>query len=202
MSSKARTANARKIVGSLGVIGAAAAVAGLGTFGTFTDSTTPISAQVQSGPVSINLTQPSAVSLNVTGFVPGDSMSRTMTLTNDGTSALSSVNLAVAATASSVLDTDTTNGLQLSLKSCSVAWTQGGTETAPTYTCSGTVRDLGTGPAVSNRAIENAASLTPGGTDHLVVTIALPSGAGNEFQGQSSTLSLTFSGTQRAGTTR
>ena len=202
MSSKARTGNARKIVGSLGVIGAAAAVAGLGTFGTFTDSTTPISAQVQSGTVSINLTQPSAVSLTVSNFVPGDSMSRAFNLANDGDTALSSVNLAVAATASSILNTDTLNGLQLSLKSCSVAWTQGGTETAPTYTCSGTERSLGTGPAVSNFPLTNAASLTPGGTDHLVTTITLPSGAGNEFQGQSSTLSLTFSGTQRAGTNR
>ncbi|HEX2074363.1 MAG TPA: TasA family protein [Geodermatophilus sp.] len=202
MSSKARTANARKIVGSLGVIGAAAAVAGLGTFGTFTDSTTPISAQVQSGTVSINLTQPSAVSLNVSGFVPGDTMSRAMTLTNDGTSALSSVNLAVAATASSILNTDTLNGLQLALKSCSVAWTQGGTETAPTYTCSGTERLVNSGAAVGNFPLTNATSVTPGGTDHLVVTVTLPSGAGNEFQGQSSTLSLTFSGTQRAGTNR
>ncbi|MGY1623126.1 TasA family protein [Geodermatophilus sp. SYSU D00965] len=203
MSSKARTTTARKVVGSLGVIGAAAAVAGLGTFGTFTDSTTPISTQVTTGTVDVNLAQPAAaIPATTANFVPGDTMSRAVTLSNDGTAPLSSVTLGVTSSTSTVLTTDIVNGLQLELKSCSVAWTQGGTADAPTYTCSGTQRSLGTGPAVSNRTLDTPASLTPGKVDNLVFTVSLPTTADNAFAAKSSTLSLTFTGVQRGGTAR
>jgi hypothetical protein len=43
-------------------------------------------------------------------------------------------------------------------------------------------------------------TLTAGSTDHLRVTITLPGTAGNTLQNQSSTISYTFSGSQRAGT--
>ncbi|NEK59162.1 hypothetical protein GCU56_22885 [Geodermatophilus sabuli] len=200
----ARTTTARKIVGSLGVIGTAAAVAGLGTFGTFTDSTTPISAEVKAGSVDIDLAQ-GAVTIPATtaDFVPGDSLSRTVTLSNKGTSALSMVSLGVTAPVSSVLNTDITNGLQLTLKSCTVAWTQGGTATAPTYTCvGGTEKTFGAGPVVGTFGMAAANSLNPAGVDHLVFTVTLPTTADNTFQGKTSKLELTFSGTQRAGTAR
>ncbi|MGY1706148.1 TasA family protein [Geodermatophilus sp. SYSU D00697] len=203
MSSKARTTTARKVVGSLGVIGAAAAVAGLGTFGTFTDSTTPVSTQVTSGTVDIDLAQPAAaIPAATTGFLPGDSMSRTVTLSNTGTAPLSSVTLGVTSSTDTVLTKDTVRGLQLSLKSCSVAWTQGGAASAPTYTCSGTERSLGSGPVVNNRTLDNPASLNPGGVDHLVFTISLPDAADNAFAGKDTTLGLTFTGVQRTGTAR
>ncbi|MGY1688555.1 TasA family protein [Geodermatophilus sp. SYSU D01105] len=203
MSSKARTTTARKVVGSLGVIGAAAAVAGLGTFGTFTDSTTPVTTQVASGTVDIDLAQPAAaIPAATTGFLPGDSMSRTVTLSNTGTAPLSSVTLGVTSSTDTVLTKDTVRGLQLSLKSCSVAWTQGGAAGAPTYTCSGTERSLGSGPVVNNRTLDNPASLTPGGVDHLVFTISLPDAADNAFAGKDTTLGLTFTGVQRSGTAR
>jgi hypothetical protein len=199
----ATSSTARKVVGSLGVLGTAAAVAGLGTFGNFTDSTTPVTTTIQSGTLSINLTQQGyAVPVSTTGFLPGDSMTRAVNLVNDGNSALGSVTLSSAATASSVLTTDTVNGLQLTVKKCSVAWTQGGTASAPTYTCSGTETLIGTAPAVTTMAINGAASLTAGGTDYLTFAISLPTSADNTFQGKSASLSLTFTGTQRTGTAR
>ncbi|MGY1740633.1 MULTISPECIES: TasA family protein [unclassified Blastococcus] len=198
-----KPATTRKVLGSLGVLGAAAAVAGLGTFGTFTDSTTPISTEVASGTVNIDLaTAGAAIPATTAGFLPGDSMTRAVTLTNSGTSPLSSVTLATTATVSSVLDTNTTNGLKLTVKSCDVPWTQGGSATAPTYTCGGTVTDLGTTPVVSNRTLAGLKSLNPGGTDHLTFSISLPAGADNTFQDKSSTLSLVFTGTQRAAAAR
>ncbi|MGY1641385.1 TasA family protein [Geodermatophilus sp. SYSU D00703] len=204
MSTRNNRNTTRKVVGSLGVIGAAAAVAGLGTFGTFTDSTTPVTTQVTSGTVDINLAQgPIAVPAGVANFVPGDSLSRAVTLSNNGNSALSSVTLDVTSSTSTVLTTDATKGLQLSLKSCSVAWTQGGTTDAPTYACSGTQRDLITaGQAVGTDELVTPNSLNPGGTDNLVFTISLPTTADNAFQGKSSALTLTFTGVQRNGTAR
>ncbi len=200
-----RTRTARKVVGSLGVIGAAAAVAGLGTYGAFTDSTTPVATSVDSGTVSVNLNQPAAgIPVSVSDFLPGDSMTRAVDLVNDGTSALSSIILASTATTSSVLDTDPLNGLQLTLQSCPVAWTEGGTADAPTYTCSSTAgaTTLGSGPVATNMSLSSSPALTAGGTQHLVFAIALPTSADNTFQGKSSTLSLVFSGMQRAGTAR
>src|SRR5688500_11918467 len=118
----------RKVVGSLAILGTAAAVAGLGTYGNFTDSTTPMNTTVDTGTLSINLAQPGgavAIPVSTAGFLPGDSMSRAVNLINDGGAALGSVHVSSALTsAANVLTTDTFNGLQLSVKACSVAWTQ------------------------------------------------------------------------------
>jgi hypothetical protein len=207
MTSKPRTiansSTARKVVGSLGVLGTAAAVAGMGTFGGFTDSTTPVATTIESGTLSINVAQQGySVPVTTAGFLPGDSLTRAVNLVNDGNSALGSVTLSSTATVSSVLTTDTTNGLQLTVKKCSVAWTQGGTAQAPTYTCSGTESLVGSGPVVSTMNLAGAAALNAGGTDHLTFSISLPTTADNTFQGKSASLSLTFTGTQRTGTAR
>jgi hypothetical protein len=202
MSTKTRRCNTRKVVGSLAIAGTAAAVAGLGTFGTFTDSTTPVATTVQTGTLDINLAQPSgayAIPVTTTNFVPGDSITRSVNLSNDGSTALSSVTMTAIATGTpSVLTTDSTNGLQLSLKACSVAWTQGGTASAPSYTCSGTTSTMYSGPAAASLQLSNPASLNPGGVDNLVFSVSLPSSADNTFQNKSASLSITFTGTQRA----
>ena len=200
---RTKSSTARKVVGSLGVLGAAAAVAGMGTFGNFTDSTTPVATTIQSGTLSIDVSQAGyAVPVTTTGFLPGDSMTRAINLVNDGNSPLGSVTLASAATAPSVLTSDTANGLQLTVKKCSVAWTQGGTAQAPTYACSGTETVVGIGPVVNVMTINGAASLNSGGTDYLTFSIALPASADNTFQGKSASLSLTFTGIQRTGLAR
>ena len=202
MGKQTKISTTTKVVGSLAIAGTAAAVAGLGTFGTFTDSTAPLNTTVATGTVDINLAVPSggvAIPVTTTGFVPGDSLSRAVDLSNNGTSALSGITLQSSATAGSILTTDATNGLQLAVKSCSVAWTQGGTPSAPTYTCSGTQNALATGPAVSTSTLNGLASMNAGGVDHLVFTVSLPASADNTFQGKSASLSLTFTGTQRTG---
>ena len=199
----AASSTARKVVGSLGVIGAAAAVAGMGTFGTFTDSSTPVATTIQSGTLSIDVTQQGfTVPVTTSNFVPGDSLTRAVNLVNDGSAALGSVILGSTVAAPSILTTDATNGLQLAVKACSVAWTQGGTAQAPTYTCSGTERLLGSGPAVGNYSLSNPASLTAGATDYLTFAVSLPTSADNTFQGKSAALTLTFTGVQATGSAR
>jgi hypothetical protein len=198
-------ATTRKVVGSLAIAGAAAAVAGLGTFGTFTSSTTPVATQVSTGNVAINLAQPSGsytIPATTTGFVPGDSLTRAVTLNNTGTAAMSSITFATTATASNLLTTDVVNGLQLAVRSCSVPYTQGGTAAAPTYTCGGTESVLTSGSAVTSVQLPGLASLNPGGSDNLVFSISLPTSANNSFQGLSNTLNLTFTGVQRTGSAR
>ena len=79
-------------------------------------------------------------------------------------------------------------------------WTK---PTATTYACAGTTKTmLNSVPAIGMSTLPTPASLASRGVDHLVVTLALPSTAGNEFQGLSSSLALTFGGTQANGTAR
>ena len=199
MKRSARRVSLAKIMGSVGVVGAAAAVAGMGTFGAFTDTTTPAPVSIQSGVVSIALSAAdgtATVPLAFTGVVPGASASQALDLVNDGDSALSEVRLATVATQSSVMDTDTVNGLQMTVQSCSVAWTED-------LACTGDVRTLlAAGPVIRDAQLANPASVTAGVTDHLVVTLSLPASAGDTFKDKSSGLALTFTATQRAGATR
>jgi hypothetical protein len=187
-----------RIAGSIAVAAAAAAVAGLGTFGSFTSSTSPTPVAVQDGTVSIDLTAADgSASVPLTFSVsPGGSAVRTVNVVNDGSSALSAISLATVATTSSILDTDPTNGLQMTVQSCSVAW-------AADNTCSGEQRTvLASGPAVRTATLANPFGLAAGATDHLSVAMALPTSAGDAFKSQSSALSLTFTATQRDGAHR
>jgi hypothetical protein len=208
MTAATRSRTARKVLGSLAVIGAAAAVAGMGTFGTFTDSTAPLGASVSTGTLDINLAAGDAggqLAVSATGFVPGDSIARAVTLTNDGSSALGSITLSSTASASNLLTSDTANGLQLAVDSCSVPWTKGTNATGGTvYSCTGAKKSvLASSPAVqAATALTGLNTMAAKTTDHLVVTVALPATAGNTFQGLSTTLSVLFTGTQQAGTNR
>ena len=197
-----RRRSAVKIVGAISAVGAAVAVAGLGTFGNFTDSTSPVGTRVDSGVLSIDVSQPGGASVPFSGgmMLAGDSRSAVIDLVNDGTTPLSTVTLRSWATSSSVLDQDTVNGLQLSVETCSVAWTSG----AGAPTCSGTSRLYFTQPiVVNNVALTASAALAAGATDHLKLTATLPSSAsGDAFEGATSNLNFQFTGTQKAGGAR
>jgi predicted ribosomally synthesized peptide with SipW-like signal peptide len=195
----------RKLLASIAVLGAAASIAGLGTFATFTSSTSA-SHTVSSGTVTIALGATGAstnrLTVGATAIAPGDTLQRSVDLINQGSLDLASVSLTTTPTTSSLLDTDTTNGLQMVIDKCSVAWTESGPPY--TYTCSGTTSSvLASLPVIGSAlALSNLSSLTSGATDHLRVTLTLPSGAGNSLQNQSSTISYAFTGTHRAATNK
>jgi len=193
----------RKLLASLAVLGAAASIAGLGTFATFTSSTST-SHTVSSGTVTIALgaTGASTNRLNIgaSAIAPGDTIQRSVDLIDSGSLDLASITLTTTATASSLLDTDATNGLQMVIDKCSQAWTEAGPPY--TYTCGGSTSSVLSSRAVIQTGVtlSNLSSLTAGNTDHLRVTLTFPSGAGTSFQNKSSTIQYTFTGTQRAAT--
>src|SRR5205085_159930 len=120
----------RKVLLSLGALGAAGAIAGLGTFATFT-STTSASQTTTAGKVSIALGAvgpANRLTVNATNVVPGDTINRAVDLVNSSTDGLKSVSLTTTATASSILDTDTSTGLKMYIQSCSLSggWTEAG----------------------------------------------------------------------------
>jgi spore coat-associated protein N len=194
-----------KVLASTVLLGAAASVAGLGTFGTFT-STTAASATVASGTVRIAFgpggsTNP--LSVPVTGMVAGDTISQPVVLANTGDQDLSSVTLTTAATTSSRLDTDQVNGIQLQIQSCPVAWTQVGSAPRISYTCTSPTTVLASRPAIAAAVpVSPLTSLAAGKADNLLVKVTLPDTANNDFQGLSSVVGFSFTGTPRAAVAR
>jgi hypothetical protein len=146
------------------------------------------------------------LTVNATAVAPGDTIQRSFDLTNSGSLDLAAApTLTTTASPSSLLDTDATNGLQMTIDKCSVAWTEAGTSPAFTYTCSGTTTSVLASRAVIGSAItlSNLSTLvTAGTTERLRLTLTLPSTAGNTFQGLSSTLTYAFNATQRTATNR
>jgi spore coat-associated protein N len=183
----AARSTAQKLLATVAVLGAAASIAGLGTYATWT-STTSQSQSISSGTVNIG----------ASALAPGDTVQRSVDLTNSGSLDLASVTLTTTAPTSSLLDTDATNGLQMVIDKCSQAWTEAGPPY--TYTCGGSTSTVLASRAVigSNLSLSNLGATTAGATDHLRVTLTLPAGADNSFQNKSSTISYAFTGTQRA----
>jgi len=194
-----------KVFGSIAVLGVAASIAGLGTFASFTSSTSA-SQSISSGTVSIALGASgpaNRLSVAASNLVPGDTVQRAVDLTSNSSDPLGSVTLQTSAAPSNALTTDA-NGLTVKVDKCSVAWTESGTAPAYTYTCSGTTTSILAASAAGNTStLSSLAALSSGSsTDHLLVTLALPSAAGNSLQGLSTTITYSFNGTQRAAASK
>ena len=207
---KARFGQLRRVsvapmMATVGLIGVTAAVVGGLAFATFT-STTSVTQNVNSGTVAFASLTPSGtgqrLSVAATDIAPGDTIQRAVTLTNTGSINMdaSAVRLTTSATTSSLLYTGG-NGLTMTIDKCSVAWTE--SAFPYTYTCGGTTTTvLASSPVIgTNVALANIVT-TPATPNHLRVTLTLPTAADNTYQNQTSVISYSFAGTQRAGTNR
>lgn len=105
-------------------------------------------------------------------LVPGDSMDRTITIQNTGSLAFR-YTVAASATASTVLWTDTSDGLQLTVE------TTGGAL-------------LYAGPLSGLTALPGPTVLAPGTTETLRYSFRFPTSAPNAFQGLLQDLTLVF----------
>jgi spore coat-associated protein N len=143
----------------------------------------------------------------ISTMAPGDTVNRFIDITNGGTLDGTALTLKVADAAGTTLTTDATNGLQITVTQCSVAFTTG------TGACSGTTTTpLAT---ISANGLLTAQSLTgitttAGAVARLKFTLTLPAGSevttnGNlpsgTVQGVTSTLTWTFNEAQRNATT-
>jgi spore coat-associated protein N len=194
----------RKAMLWLGALAMVAVLARTGAFATWTANTSATNT-IASGTVLIALGNTGAptnrLTVNASGLVPGDTVQRSFNVSNTGSQDLASVALTTSASPSSLLDTDTTNGLQMVIDRCSVAWTESGSSPAFSYSCSGSTSTIITSRPVVQSALtmSGLSALTAGATDYLRLTLTFPSTAGSSFQGLSSTLTYSFLGTQRAG---
>jgi spore coat-associated protein N len=145
---------------------------------------------ISSGTINLTVDPMNDAATGATNPAAGDTVAREADLKSSGaTIANKEITLKFAASPTSLLDADPTNGLQVSIQACSVTWKRtvvGSPPPAFAYECTGattTVRINGAAPA-SVSALETTAqpptalnSLAMGGQDYLVFKLELPAGA-------------------------
>jgi hypothetical protein len=194
-----------KVLASAALVATAAGVAGMGTYGGWVTTTTPASQAVSVATVAIALGAsgtPNDLAVGIDGVLPGDRIERLVTLSNAGTADLNAITMTTTAgSPASLLTSDSTNGLQLTVESCSVPWSA----TKP-YTCSAQATKttvLASAPIIgANRTLSGLSSLTAKGVDNLKFSAVLPDSAPGTFQGVSSTVTFSFAATQRTATVK
>ena len=96
----------------------------MGTFALFTDTQSVAQAN-SSGTVSLNPISTNGannrLSVGASNIAAGDTIERAVNIRNTGNITLACVTLTTTAPTSSLLDTDTTNGLQMVIDKCWVA---------------------------------------------------------------------------------
>jgi hypothetical protein len=151
------------------------------TSANFTATSTNPSNTFGSATLSMSNDKPNANDLvNVTNLVPGDTMNRTVTITNTGNASFT-YTAAISAAASTALWTDTTNGLQVTVK-------RGATT-------------LYTG-ALKNMSLAASGTIAAGATDTLTYDFSFPSTAGNTMQNLTQDMTITYTATQLAGSAK
>lgn len=188
-----------KIAVSIGTVSTAAAVSWAVASGAF-GPTVPAAAEdpsVAGQPAAAaGAPEPGRLVVAAHGLVPGDTVQRRVRLPLPSEGGLVAVGFAADAITTSLLDGDTAGGLQLSIDACSSGWTELGGPATPRYVCDGTITRVLLQRPVLGPDTVLAVPAAPAAAADLRVLMTLPSGAGNEFQGQASTLSFTFSATR------
>ena len=147
----------------------------------FTATTTNPGNQFGSATLTASNDKSAATSLiSISNMVPGDTANRTVVLSNTGTVGFTYTG-AISATANTLLWSDTTNGLQVTVK-------RGATI-------------LYTG-ALKNMALAASSTIASSGSDTLTFDFSLPVAAGNTFQALTQDFTITYTATQLAGTAR
>ena len=147
----------------------------------FTATTTNPGNQFGSATLTASNDKSAAGSLiSISNLVPGDTANRTVVISNTGNADFTYTG-AISSTATTALWTDTTNGLQVTVK-------RGATT-------------LYTGP-LKNLALAASPTITATTTDTLTFDFSLPASAGNSMQSQSQDFTITYTATQLAGAAR
>ena len=147
----------------------------------FTATTTNPANQFGSATLTMGNDKSAAASLiNLANLVPGDTANRTVVITNTGTVGFT-YSAAISASANTLLWSDTTKGLQVTVK-------RGATT-------------LYTG-ALKNLALAASGTIAAAATDTLTFDFSLPSTADNTFQNLTQDFTITYTSTQLAGAAR
>ena len=136
----------------------------------------PTPAPTATPPLALTTDRGATAAVSLGDLVPGDTVDRTITLKNSGSLGFR-YTVSATQTASTLLWTDSTNGLQLTVA-----------------TGAGAV--LYSGPLSGLGALAGPSTLIPGGTELLRYTFGFPAGAPDALQGLVQDLTLVFTATQ------
>lgn len=157
-----------------------------------------------SGTLAIAVGSIDRVAIGKAGMRPGDDVYRVIDIVNQSTLTQGGLGITTIANPSSVLDTDTTNGLQIAVDVCSTPWAESGSAPNYTYTCPGVQQvSIAQRPIISGilSPIQLLNSLlTVGATNHYRLTVTLPTTSPSSAQAQSSTIEVRYGSQGRAGT--
>jgi hypothetical protein len=147
----------------------------------FTATTTNPGNQFGSATLTLSNDKSAAGSLvNLSNMVPGDTANRTVTLSNTGNVGFT-YTAAISAVANTKLWSDTTNGIQVTVKRGAATLYAG---------------------ALKNLALATSPTVATAGTDTLTFDFSLPVGADNTFQTLTQDFTITYTATQLAGAAR
>jgi hypothetical protein len=152
-----------------------------------------------------NNPQDNEFSIPTTDFVVGDQAIRRVTLTPTGTVAPTEIDVATDATTSSLLDTDTTNGLFTAIFTCSVPFDFVMNGPYPVLTgCQGDLENpIPSQPVIFGPTNLTSVALTPGTPTYLAVVMGLagglPNGGDDVFKSLTSVIRYTFTAVQPSG---
>ena len=152
------------------------------------DSTAPANQFVSGNLTLTNDKSGNGALVNVSNFIPGDTATRVVTITNTGTIGFT-YTAAASATANTLLWSDTTNGLRVSVYRC------------PSSTACTNTAVLYSG-ALKNLATAASSTIAVSGADYLTFVFSLPTTADNTFRALTQDFTVTFTATQLAGAAR
>ena len=147
----------------------------------FTATTTNPSNVFGSATLTASNDKSAAASLiSISNMVPGDTANRTVVITNSGNVGFTYTG-AISTTGATTLWTDTTNGIQVTVKR------------GVTTLYTGALKDL---------AIPASGTIAAAGIDTLTYDFSLPASGGNSMQTLSQDFTITYTATQLAGAAR
>jgi hypothetical protein len=151
------------------------------TSANFTATSTNPSNTFASATLTMSNDKPNANDLvNVTNLVPGDTAARTVVITNTGNAGFT-YTAAISAVANTALWSDTTNGLQVTVK-------RGATV-------------LYTG-ALKNMSLSASGTIAASGADTLTYDFSFPTSGTNAMQSLTQDFTITYTATQLAGSAK
>jgi hypothetical protein len=190
---------------ALAAIVTAAAAGGLGTLAAgYVSQSTASGLSVTTGSVTIGAGAANRLTTAVTDLQPGDTIYRAIDLLSS-TTLLSSVTLTTTDTYGGTKLSSATVGLQMVVQWCptTAGWTESGPAPAYTYSCPGSATTLiasrdvltsGTSLGAGLNAVNTGATLPT--TDHLLISLTLPTSSPSAAQSAQSIINYTFTGVQ------
>lgn len=215
-----RPSNRTKLIVSMAVLTVLSTLATVGTYALFTASTATADNTFTTGTLTLSNDKSASTLLVLNNkIIPGDTVTGYLNVTNGGTEDVVGYQMAAAlgtgATSNNLTDPTKAYSLTVAVDRCSVAWSSGACSGTTTPVVAAGTNVLGTYSLISNgnafctndasqtSSLRTSRGVTCDSTidntnavDHLKVVVTFPGGADNTYQGLSTAIHFTMSGSQ------